>query len=61
MGTGTPILDTNEVRLDVEEVIIHPSFSPYSDRVQDIIISLYNFRITIHAGISGRNDLNVNV
>ena len=26
-----------------------------------LIISLYNFRITIHAGISGRNYLYVNV
>merc|ERR1712106_258518 len=48
MGTNVEnieIMDTNEVRLEVEEVIIHPSYRP----------------ITIHAGINFRTNLNLNV
>jgi len=44
MGTESPPLDKNEIRLDVEDIIVHPSFST----------------ITIHAGINVRSNLNIN-
>lgn len=45
MVWGTFPLDRNEVRVEVEEIIMHPSYS----------------RITLHAGISVRNNFNINV